>query len=235
MNKLIIIAVLFTVAFVSCKKDDVLKTSCKIITVTQVPAGMSSMYNLTYNSEGKLSTVTDNKLSSVFVYSGNTIVVNTTSSGGFFYSKRIITLNTNGLASNSRTENDLTGDNWDNVTYEYNGTEVIKSTSTSSGGGAPYVETYIWSDGNMVSLTTGSTTTTLEYFTDKPTQDGDYFNITQLIAGYHVLKGKNALKSISNGSDITNFDYNFDADGKITSFVSTGSSTYTQTYQYQCD
>jgi hypothetical protein len=234
MNRLLIMAVVFAAIIASCKKDEAPKQTCRIITATQVISGMNSTFNLTYNSEGKLSSVTEGKQTSVYVYGGNTVIVNTTSDG-LFYSKRIITLNTNGLASNSKTENDITGSDWDNISYEYNGTEIIKSTFTVSAGGAPTIETYKWSGGNMVSLTSGSTSTILEYFTDKPSQSGDYFYFTQLIAGYNVLKAKNALKSISTGSDITNFDYNFDADGKITSFVCTGGSSYTQTYQYQCN
>jgi hypothetical protein len=235
MNKLILLAVLITVALASCKKDDAIKTSCKIITAIQVPAGLSSTYSFTYNSEGKLSTIKDDKLTSVIVYGGNTIVVNTTSAGGFFHSKKIITLNTNGFASNCKTENDLTGDKWENDTFEYNGAELIKATSTTSDGGVPYIETYTWSGGNIVSITSGSTISTLEYFKDKPSQDGDILNFNQLTAGYNIVKVKNILKSVSAGSEITNFEYKFDADGKIASFVGIGSSTYTQTYQYQCE
>jgi hypothetical protein len=234
MNKLIIMAAIFSAIIASCKKDETPKQTCRIITATRDISGMNSTFNLTYNSEGKLSSVTEGKKTSVYVYGGNTVIVNTTSDG-LFYSKRIITLNTNGLASNSRTENDITGADWDNSSYEYNGTEILKTTYTVSAGGAPTIETYKWNGGNIVSLTSGSTTYTLEYFTDKPSQPGDYFYFTELISGYYILKAKNALKSIITGADITNFDYNFDADGKITSFICTGGSSYTQTYQYQCN
>lgn len=233
MKKLFLMAATFTAAFASCKKDDAPKPDCRIITVTQVPAGMNSTSNLTYNSDGKLSVVTTGNETTVYVYSGSIIIANSTISG-IFNSKKTITLNANGLVSNVRTEQDETGAKWDNYVIEYNGTEILKDTYTTSEGGAPSIETYTWSGGNLVTITAGSTTTTLEYYTDKPSQTGDYFKYTQLTTGYEILRAKNALKAISNGSDITNFDYSFDTDGKIISMILTGASTVNYNYQYQC-
>lgn len=235
MNKLILIAVIFTVALVSCKKDDAPKPSCRIITATPDASAAGYLtYNFSYNSEGKLSSSTIGTSTNTFAYSGST-VVETSTTGGVFSYKNIITLNANGMASNIRTENDETGTNWSNQALEYNGTELIKSTSTNSSGGAATISAITWSGGNMITVTSGSSTSTIEYYTDKPAQTGDYLSLAQLAAGYEIYRTKNAIKSILAGSDISNFNYTFDADGKITSVAIVGTSIVTYTYQFQCN
>ena len=95
--------------------------------------------------------------------------------------KESVTLNANGLASNVRTENNVAGTSWDNTLYEYSGTELIKSTYTNSAGDPVEISTFTWSGGNLTSITSGSSTTTISYYTDKPAQPGDYFS---LLAAY---------------------------------------------------
>ena len=228
--------VLITISFFSaCKKDKdaAPKPNCRIITAT--PSSSSSdPFNLTYNSDGKLSTISSGNNVTTFAYSGNTAIA-TTNTSGVFSSKTIITFNSSGLASNVKTEHDLTGTSWNNQAFEYNGTELIKSTSTSSGGGTPSVSMLTWSDGNLVSLTSGSSTTTLDYYADKPAQTGDYLYLAQLVSGYQIYKTKNLLKSILSGTDITSFDYNFGSDGYISSVTVSGTTPTTYTYQYQCN
>lgn len=218
----------------ACKKDkdEAKKPDCRIITITPSPSGTS--FNITYNSEGKVSTVSSGNDVTTFAYSGNTII-GTTNTSGTFSSKKIITLGSNGLATNVKTEYNTSGTNWSNDLYEYSGTELIKATSTSSGGGTPSVSTLTWSNGNIVSVTSGSSVSTLDYFTDKPAQEGDYLYIAQLIGGFQIYKTKNAIKSLLSGSSITSFDYNFDSEGKIISLTASGSSNVTYSYQHQCN
>ena len=221
------------ILFAGCKKDkdDKKKPDCRIITIT--PTTGNSI-NVSYNSDGKVSTVSTGNDITTFAYSGNTII-GTTNTSGAFSSKKIITLGSNGLATNVKTETNTSGTNWNNDAYEYSGTELIKATSTSSGGGTPSVSTLIWSNGNIVSATSGSNVSTLDFFTDKPAQTGDYLQLAQLITGFQIYKTKNAIKSLLSGSTITSFDYNFDTDGKITSLTATGGSNITYTYQHQCN
>jgi hypothetical protein len=226
---------LFTILFSACKKDKDAepKPTCRIITATPSSAS-SDPFNITYNSDGKPATVSSGNDVTTFAYSGSTAIA-TTNTSGVFSSKQIITLNSNGLASNVRTEHDLAGTNWNNSAFEYNGTELIKATYTSSGGGTPSVSIVTWNDGNLVSVSSGSSTTTLDYYTDKPAQTGDYLYLAQLVQGYQIYKTKNLLKSILSGTDITGFDYNFGSDGYISSLTASGSSAITYTYQYQCN
>lgn len=217
--------------FPGCSKDDP-KPECKIITITP-DAGAA--FNVSYNAEGKVSTITSGTSVSTYAYSGNTVIVTRTTSGTFS-SRQIVTYNANGLASNVKTENNESGTSWDNLAFEFSGTEVVKQTQTSSGGGAPSVTTLTWSGGNPTVLTSGSSVTNVEYYTDKPAQTGDYWNLLQLTQGYTMVKAKNPIKSVLSGSSITTLNYVFDGDGKITSLSATsGSSTSTYNYQHQCN
>lgn len=236
MNKLFLMAVLITAVLASCKKDSTPDPICRIITVTPVPvSGTNQIYNFTFNSDGKLSTSSDTTSITTYAYSGSTVIA-TTTTAGVFASKRIFTLNANGLASNVRTETDVAGTNWNNQAFEYSGTELIKSTYTSSAGGAAIIYTLNWNGGNLVSAASGSTTTTiLEYYTDIPAQTGDYLNLVQQEVGYEIYRTKNAVKSFISGSTISNFSYSRDAGGKITSMVITSTSVITYNYQYQCN
>jgi hypothetical protein len=235
MKKMFLMAVIITAVLASCKKDSTPDPICRIITITTVSSGATTATNsFTYNSDGKISTSSDGTSIVTFVYSGST-EISTTTKGGVFVSKNIATLNANGQTSNFRTETDALGTKWNNEAFEYNGTDIIKSTYTSSAGGATSINTLTWNGGNLVSASDGSTTTTVEYYPDIQAQTGDYFDIAQIEAGYRIYKTKNAVKSISSGSTISNFSYSFDAGGKIISMIITSTSAITYNYQYQCN
>ncbi len=225
----------------ACKKDgDDKKAACRIVTVSQSSSGTPNVINITYNNDGKISTLSTSSGSSstskVYTYSGNTIIINATS--GSFSSRDSVTLNAQGRASNIRQFSDLTGNNWTNYRFEYNGNDLLKYHQTSDGDATEETTTATYSNGNMVGLQSSSSNTTLEYFTDKKVQPGDYLELAMLIQyGVSVYPHKNLLKTIDSGTgSITNFNYEFDAEGNITKVIATaGSSTTTLTYQYQCN
>jgi hypothetical protein len=228
--RMITVSLLATGILFGCKKDSAPKPTCVIITAS----GSGGPTNFTYNSEGKLTSISAGALTKSLAYSSNTVICITTNSG-VFDNKKIITLNSNGLAANVRIENNMAGTYWENYVFEYNGTELTKQTLTNYAGGAPTIATCTWNGGNLVTSVVGTTTTTFEYYENKPTKAGDYFHITQFIEGYESIRNKNALKSVLAGSNISNIDYPSDADGKITSLILTGSTSATVTYQYQCN
>jgi hypothetical protein len=227
--------VLVTIGFLAgCKKnkDEVKKPDCRIITITP---STGDAYNISYNTDGKLSTVSYGNNTTTYAYSGNTVIA-TTNISGAFDSKKIITVNAQGMALNVRTENNVSGTDWNNYVFEYSGgTQLIKSTYTTSSGGAPDITLLTWTNGNLSSLTSGSSVTTIDYYTDKPAQEGDYLHIAQLVQGYRIYKPNNLIKSVLSGSSITSFAYNFGTDGIITSLTASGSSASVFTYQHQCN
>ncbi|HET7119288.1 MAG TPA: hypothetical protein VFI29_22525 [Hanamia sp.] len=230
------VALICIALFTGCKKDSKPtqppQSSCKITTIAVSGANAVS---IAYNNDGTVSTITSGTGITSYVYSGNTIT-ETTMNSGQFDTKAIITKNGDGLATNVRTEYSADGTDWDNEAYEYNGTQVIKLTYTSSNGGSSDISTFQWSGGNLVSVIDTGDTTKIDYFTDKLSQGADYLSLSQFIQGYEVFRNKNILKSITNGTDVTNVTYTYDTDGKITSLTENdGTDTYNYSFQYQCN
>lgn len=225
----IALSLIISVTFTGCKKNDVKKPSCRITTIL-IPSS-ATIYHLLYNSNGKLSRVTGGQLDILYEYTGNTTIVTTFDSGKFL-SKSVIISNAAGLATSVKTENNTTGTDWTNTIYEYNGEELIKATSTSSGVGIPSVTTYTWSDHNVTHIDeTPGIQMTLNYYMDKPRQAGDYLSTVQLFDGYETLRYKNLLKTYSQ----VNFIYNFSPDGNISSVGAAPNNQKIFEYEYECN
>jgi len=219
----------FALMLVQCKKDNEKKPVCSLITVTTAPNG--TPIHLNYNTDGKLSRVVSTTSLITYEYSPTSVTILTTNSGNFI-SKAIATLNIDGLAINVRTENDSLGADWSNNFYEYNGQELSKSTLTTSAGGPPVVSTYTWIDHNLVLLSTGATSQTFGYYTDKLRQTGDYLMLVQQLQGYEIYRNKNLFKSL----DAVTLNYEFGADGRINSLsVISGATENFVIYEYQCN
>lgn len=236
---LIIAALIFIISaiFFGCNKDNNKSNNDINATYNIVAADLSSLgkYHFSYNSDGKLIRATADTTDIAYEYTGNTIIVTTLLSEKF-HSRTIITFNSAGLATNARTENNADGTDWFNDAFEYNGEELSKMTNTSSSSSSPRVTTYTWLNQNMVSVTlssaAGLSTTTFDYYVDKPRQKGDYLSFLQLFQGYEIFKNKNLLKSISD----TRFVYEFEPDGNISSVAfTTGGDTRIFNYRYQCN
>lgn len=217
--------------FAGCKKDDpgTTQPKCKI---TSIVAGSNSA-TVTYNTDGTIASVTFGSVVTTYSYNGNVITETITSSGQTL-GKLTVTVNSAGLATNVKTE--IQGGEWDNEAHEYNGNQISRSTYTSSDGGDAEITTYQWSGGNMVSINDDGDITTIDYYTDKPTQQGDYLFILQLLQGYTIFKSNNMVKSATDGTDVTNITYTFDSDGKVTSFTEDdGSDQTAYGLSYQCN
>jgi hypothetical protein len=224
-----ILMLVMTGIFTGCKKSNDKKTLCNITTITPVPTGTA--IQLTYNSQNRLNRAVSGTTVLTYEYSDNTTIV-TSHNTDTLNSKTTITLNPSGLAINVRAETDASGANWNNTFYEYNGDELAKSTFTTSTGGSPVITTYSWSNHNMISSTTDTTTNNFGYYSDKPRQSGDYIDLIQLLQGYQIYRTKNLVKAISGAV----FTYEFGSDGNITSLQATaGTSSSFLDYQYQCN
>jgi hypothetical protein len=225
----------------SCKKDKDKKATCRITTVISSGSGNNTVYNITYNNDGKISTLNSSGsavTNKVFTYSGNTVNVNTTVGSNTFSSRDSITLDSKGRPVNIRNFFNESGTNWNNSSFEYNGDDLLKYIVTSSSSSTSETVTATYLNGNMVNLQTTGVSSSVAYFTDKKVQPGDYLEISNLIQfGLTVFPHKNLVKSVdSGGGSITNFNYEFDADGQITKLTATsGSSVSNLTYQYQCN
>jgi hypothetical protein len=230
----------FTSTINSCTKEGDKTASCRIVTVSQSGPGPGTIQNLTYNNDGKISTLSattgSSVINKVFNYSGNTIIVYSTNGSGAFNSRDSITLDSKGRPLNIRQYFNQAGTNWYNLNLEYNGDDLLRVQQSGPTGGTTFLATY--SNGNMVSLQSASSTVTFEYYTDKKIQPGDFLDVTSLVQyGVRVYPQKNLIKTIDyGGGNISNFSYEMNSDGLISKATgTTASDVTTLTYQYKCD
>ena len=219
----------------SCKKSSS-SPSCKLITVIDQYNSTTNTINISYNNDGKISTIQETGSSpfkKVFTYSGNLMMI-TTSNSSSVTSTDSVVLNSDGLisysmvkdASNNKTVN----------TYTYSGTQLLKSTYQYNGG-TIQTTTYTYTNGDLTGSSDGSNTAVYNYYTDKTFAEGDFLKLVQLI-NYGGLYVKNAhlIKGFQQGSTVENFNYIFDNTGKITGVTATtGSNIENVTYQYSCN
>jgi len=235
-----LIGLLSTACSKHSNKPEPSKSRCKISAET----GGLNNYSFTYNSDGKVQTISSGTLLTTLTYSGNMTIATTKNNSGVFYKKATITFNEDGMTTNEKVEEDKSGTQWENYAYVYNGTQLIKEIiSYSPLGGTPMPSltiTYTWSGGNPLSETvpngSGVITYTYEYYLDKTSQQGGYLRFYDLTGGIKTVLPKNLVKSVSGNANIENYSYNFDNDGKISDFteVISNGNTYTYNLQYQC-
>jgi YD repeat-containing protein len=247
MKTLIVLSAMLFLITVGCKKDKENKPECRITSMTS-PTGED--YVFTYNAEGKLvSTAMDGTSTINFTYNGNTVT--SLYASGSYYNKTTYTINNNGQVSHSRTEYNTAGTNWAERAYEYTGAQVIKETLTKNGGFTS-IRTYQWSNGNLQTMSINNNdnswqTLTYEYYADKPYRTGDIQDWDRLMSGVEIFHSKNLLKKYTSTyqdnttgtpipvTEITNYSYEFDGDGKITSMTSSfGGNNQTYQYLYEC-
>jgi hypothetical protein len=223
----------------SCKKSVDKNASCRIVTAVQVLGSNTYTFNITYNNEGKISTLEASgalTMSKVFTYSGNTIMINSTQSGSF-HRRDSITLNAKGKPLNIRQYSNAAGTVWLNYAMEYNGDILLKYIETSSSNPSKTI-TITTTNGNATTVQLPGATFTLEYHTDKNVQRGDWLEFASLTEyGVNIYPHKNLVKTIDQGTGtITNYNYEFNSDGLISKVIGTsGASTTTVTYQYACN
>jgi len=85
----------------------------------------------------------------------------------------------------------------------------------------------------LLFVLSGTDTTRLTYYTDKPSQDGDYLYLAQLVTGYDQFRVKNLFK----GQDSASFVYVWGSDGKISALKETlgGNDLDGLLLQYECN
>lgn len=219
----------------SCKKSSS-SPSCKLVTVTDQYNSTTNTINISYNNDGKISTIQEtgsSSFSKVFTYSGNLMMI-TTSNGSTVTATDSVVFNSDGLISYSMRKD--ASNNKTVYIYTYSGTQLLKSTYQYNGGSIT-TTTYTFTNGDLTGSSDGSNTAVYTYYTDKSLADGDYLKIVQLI-NYGGLYVKNAhlIKGFQQGSTVENFNYTFDNTGKITGVTATtGSNIENVTYQYSCN
>ncbi|HTO16242.1 MAG TPA: hypothetical protein VLZ83_10740 [Edaphocola sp.] len=208
----------------ACKKDNKKKETCKIQKFTDNSGGDVTIFS--YDDNFKLVKMSGGTRESNFSYGSNQKTILTTD-GGVFDNKKIITYDNQSKIINVKAEFNTSGTDWDNISYNYSGNDLIKYTSTSSSSPTPNVTNFVWENGNISKIIPSSgPATILEYYLDKEFQDADYLSLSFLLQyGESPIRYKNLLKSFSSQEVI----YGFDAEGKINT-LNIGSSSFSIDY-----
>ncbi|OQP60466.1 hypothetical protein A3860_33645 [Niastella vici] len=220
----------------SCSKKSSSSPSCKLITVIDQYGSTTNTINISYNNDGKISTIQgtgSSPFKKVFTYSGNLMMI-TTSNASSVTATDSVVLNSDGLISYSMRKD---ASNIKTVyTYTYSGSQLLKSTYQYNGGSIQ-TTTYTFTNGDLTGSAEGSNTAVYNYYTDKNSADGDFLKLVQLL-NYGGLYVKNAhlIKGFQQGSTVENFNYTYDNTGKITGLTATtGSNIENVTFQYNCN
>jgi hypothetical protein len=162
----------------------------------------------------------------------------TTTTGGTFSGRDSVTVDNMGRPVNIRHFYNQAGTSWFNTVYEYSGDNMTKFNQIYESTTIPDTYTVNSVDGNVVYFGNSGNSTSLEYYTNKSNQPGDYLEFNSLIDfGVSIYPRKNLIKKLDSGlGNFTDLSYEFDSDAKITKVIATSaSSVFTYTYQYQCD
>lgn len=237
-QQIILLAFLLSITAAGCRKDNDndKKTRCRITRLTDAITGLS--HTITYNTDGSYKSLKrdDGKNTINFEYADNTVISKIYDANNKITRKATIVLNSNDMAWIQMEETyDAAGNvtnNW-STTYEYNGDQLTKSTYNIIGT-MPRPSAYTWSEGNYTEVTDYiGRTVYYEYYTDKNTQQGNYWNLRMLYFGIDqrlITPTKSLFKGFT-GYD--QFSYTFDSQGNIDSVSEDGVVIYT--LQYTCN
>ncbi len=222
----------------SCKKNEDDSPVCRITSMNTIDGSSVSVISIVYDNDGRISTVTTTGSSAgskVFTYSGNSINITEKTSSGVLENTYAITTNGNQNVTSVITKNNL-GVTTETGLFEYDGNGKLSRATFQYGSGTPYVTNTQFVNGDLSLATSTGSVSTYSYYTDKAYADGDIFKIQQLISyGALYIVNAHLVKSITSDSDITNFSYDYDSDGKIIKATSTsGSDLTSNTYSYTC-
>jgi len=216
----------------SSSPPSIVANSCKLTGINGVSANGLETYSITYNSDGKVSTIVQSSsgstLKMTYTYSGNVILmISSGYTNGDVVTDSVV-VNSDGLML-SDLERNIFGTSL--TTYTYTGTEVASSIFQEAGQ-TPSATTFTFTNGDL----TGAAPTNIYTYSDKPSAPGDYIQILQLIVyAAPYIKTAHQCTSYTSNGETSNFTYAYDSTGKITQMVVTGSSDFTFNYSYDCN
>ncbi len=209
-------------------------STCQTVSLKWIEGTDSMTTNLYYDSSGKLSKM-DDGLGHItsYTYSDNQILIAIDDNPAY-----ITILNNFGyVAQLDVFSNPLTYSNSffytpDSV-LSYTVFKPLTSDETDT-------TNYYFTDGDLTSKGTGGITYNYTYYADKPEQAADLFIYNQIVdQGALAYTNKHLTKTYSGDYDTHEYDYTFDANGKILSVTdqymnSQTSGTITYYYSYAC-
>jgi hypothetical protein len=222
MRNTIYVFSLVVIGIAACKKSGSSSANCKVSTVTLVPTGGSpSVVSFTYGNDGKLQFMNTGSQVAEYFYRTNGFT-RRTSSGNGWYTNQYVELNAAGfpVVKKDSTYNGQSLNQVTNYTFEYdNQGQLIKTFKDNN---ATPLETFTWTNGNLVKYQSGANSYIMDYFTDKTNRDYAFLDLQIFVFfGTNPAKSKNLLKSLTSGGNQLNFQYQYDPKGNIKEWIGT--------------
>ncbi len=245
MRKFLLCICLPGLLLFSCKKDNnnndgdgnppPVIDNCRILKSTR-----ANFSDKTYEYDAQkrlIKSKTGNTVRTFAYNNDNTYTVSISEDNGQTISSiRTITYNNDKMTTNVRI--DYTGGHWENTSFEYEGTRVVKRIYTHPIT-SPSVTTYEWQNGNLIKeiSSSGNVTSTYAYDTNKLYQGTDYFGAGFFDYGIRTVVTKNRVNKAITSSATYNITHYENQDGKVNGYkvdIEPGGD-YTVNFTLACD
>ena len=229
-------AILFLCQSLSCSKKSSSASSsgCKIVSATLSGTTGTGTIDFSYNDDGKIASIVSSLSTGTttksFTYSGNVVMIYTTTGGSSAVTTDSIVVNNDGLMMSDISRS---ASNVSFLVYNYSGTEVTSET-TQAGNDPVVTVNFNFTNGDFDGFPQSNE---VFAYNDKPSEQGDYFQFSQLLAtGVPWIQCAHQAVSISANVDKASITYTYDNSGKITQMqIVDAGQTATYSYTYQCD
>lgn len=216
MRNTVYLFCLLILILAACKKSGSSSSNCKVTNVSLVPTGGTpSIVNFTYDDEGRLKFMNSGGQVAEYFYHTKGFT-RRSSTGNSWFTRSYVELNASGLPviKKDSTYNGQSLNSTTVYTFEYdNQGQLLKTFKDNS---ATPLETFTWSNGNLVKYQSGSTNYFMEYYTDKPNKDYGFLDLQIFVFfGINPAKSKNLLRSLTSSGNQLNFQYQYDPKGNI--------------------
>ncbi len=237
----VLLYAILIIAFIACKKNDISRivtpaAKCRIATAAERPYNIIDTFS--YDDSNRLVSLKHQELSApyqrYYSYKGDSII--SYLQPGVDPNDYRILLNSFGLIA---TEVQSNYGNMDSTIYTYDANGLLLlSTKLKPGYFSSTVEYTFFNGDNIYQKYTnvGVTIDTLSYYTDKLSVPGNFDEYIQLTNyGAYIYKNKHLLKSVQSGSTVSEYKYDFDEKGNISTIYLSDAMFYdTIHFTYTC-
>jgi len=249
MKKAFYVLLVIAVSYTSCKKEEdntptyPPASEAVLNSVSQSPSGYSESYS--YDGEGRITTIQRASGSRTDItYASDTVTETTFTDSGTIASRKVVFLNSSGLAVNSFT-GDTSGNILSYSTYTYDADNFkIGERTTDNLNNEFAQQTWSISDKNVYYYTSTDAATTqnnltiaYSYSFEKESTTGNQNKGMK----YYGNSSVNVMKTLNKQSSVTgnvyySFQYTYDDSGRVatqTAYNHQNEVVYTNTYTYK--
>ena len=209
---------------ISCKKDKTI-SNCLLKSLISQSGSNYDTINYTYNNDKKVISAIDRTNQTTYTYFGQTVERFSVSEFNTF--RDSIIYGSNGLMKEVYNF-DETGVKTRQSIYTYDAqNNLTQFVETEFPAATTTITNVTYANGDLASISDGTSTTLLEFYTNKSAALGDYLNLFQFnnFGGYY-FQPKHLVKSLKiDDNPVTSFAYEFDNYGNVSKLTITEGAT----------